>query len=227
MAELLVKRPDSDDLNKEHRAMNKVIYIHDPMCSWCWAFAPRWVTICENLPAQVEVQTLLGGLAPDSDEAMPEQMQGFLQQTWRRIEGDVLGTKFNHDFWTLCSPRRSTWPACRAVVAAELLRAGAGSEMTSAIQHAYYLKARNPSDTSTLVELAIDLGLDEASFEALINSEENRARHMHQMAQSQELGVDSYPTLLLQTDERILRLPIDYNDADVTLRAIKSVIDVV
>lgn len=203
--------------------MNRVIYIHDPMCSWCWAFAPAWSKIRNSLPEGTEILTLLGGLAPDSDEPMPEEMQGFLQQTWRRIEGDVLGTKFNHDFWKLCQPRRSTWPACRAVIAAESLRAGAGADMTTAIQHAYYLRARNPSDVSTLVELAIDLGLDEKSFEALINSEENRAAHMEQMAQAQSLGVDSYPTLLMQTPQRVLRLPIDYNDAEVTLRAFSTV----
>lgn len=204
--------------------MNTLIYIHDPMCSWCWAFAPGWKQIQEGLPQGVDSKVLLGGLAPDSDVPMPEEMKQMLSGTWRRIEQTVPGTRFNHNFWTECQPRRSTWPACRAVVAAEHLREGAGALMTSAIQQAYYLEARNPSDSDTLQSLAEGIGLDSAAFAAMLNSEENRERHSQQMAQSQGLGVNSYPTLLLQTAAQLVRLPIDYNDAQVTLSAIESAI---
>ena len=51
--------------------MNKrLIYVHDPMCSWCWGFAETWQTLTEQLPADMPVVRLLGGLAPDSDEPM-------------------------------------------------------------------------------------------------------------------------------------------------------------
>ena len=36
----------------------------------------------------------------------------------RRIEGRIPGVRFNFDFWTHCTPKRSTYPACRAVIAA-------------------------------------------------------------------------------------------------------------
>ncbi len=206
--------------------MNTLIYVHDPMCSWCWAFASGWEKIRSELPEGVEVKTLIGGLAPDSDQPMPQDMQQFLAQTWRRIEESVPGTVFNHGFWTDCQPRRSTWPACRAVCAAETLHSGAGQAMTTAIQKAYYTAARNPSDVETLLDLAESIALDKKEFEALINSDENRAEHRRQMEEAQSLGVDSYPTLLLQTGQQIGRLPLDYNNADATLKAIRSVIDV-
>jgi len=41
---------------------------------------------------------VLGGLAPDSDQPMPEQMQRYLQQTWQRFQQVVPGTRFNFDF---------------------------------------------------------------------------------------------------------------------------------
>lgn len=204
--------------------MNTLIYIHDPMCSWCWAFASGWRRIQAELPDNVGVQVLLGGLAPDSDVPMPQDMQQFLSETWRLIEQSVPGTRFNHDFWRDCQPRRSTWPACRAVLTAEILRDGAGTEMSTAIQHAYYLEAKNPADTEVLVSLAESIGLDSSAFAALINSEENRERHTRQMAHAQELGVNSYPTLLLQTPAQLQCLPIDYNDPQVTLTAIGAAI---
>ena len=48
-------------------------YAHDPMCSWCWAFRPVWLALLAQLPEGTRVQRLLGGLAPDTDEPMPDQ----------------------------------------------------------------------------------------------------------------------------------------------------------
>lgn len=63
-------------------------------------------------------QRVLGGLATDTREPMPEALRTYIQDTWRRIEHSVPGTKFNFEFWSRCRPRRSTYPACRAVIAA-------------------------------------------------------------------------------------------------------------
>ncbi|MCJ8272080.1 MAG: DsbA family protein, partial [Psychrosphaera sp.] len=90
-------------------------YVYDPMCSWCWGYRPAWQALKEQLEPVVDIQYRVGGLAPDSDLPMPADMQTFLQGVWHKINAQ-LGTQFNHDFWTHCQPRRSTYPACRAVL---------------------------------------------------------------------------------------------------------------
>ena len=127
---------------------NILYYAYDPMCSWCWGFRPVWEELQARLPAEVRVQPILGGLAPDSDQPMAPDMQSHLQDTWRRIEQRIPGTSFNFAFWENCSPRRSTYPACRAVIAAGAQGPGQESNMVLAIQRAYYQQARNPSDNS-------------------------------------------------------------------------------
>ena len=42
-------------------------YVRDPMCSWCWAFAPAG-NYSVSYPATLRLSNC-GGLAPDSDEA--------------------------------------------------------------------------------------------------------------------------------------------------------------
>ena len=97
---------------------NRLYYAHDPMCSWCWGFRPVWEQLTHRLPSNVRTQRLLGGLAPDNNQPMSEQTRERIQDTWRRIEQRIPGTEFNFDFWEKCQPRRSTYPACRAVIAA-------------------------------------------------------------------------------------------------------------
>ncbi|MDX8404943.1 MAG: hypothetical protein R8K50_02180 [Mariprofundus sp.] len=58
---------------------NRLYYIHDPMCSWCWAFQPVWHQLRAQLPQSIHVHYLLGGLAPDSDVVMPAAMQQSIQ----------------------------------------------------------------------------------------------------------------------------------------------------
>ena len=76
----------------------RLIYVHDPMCSWCWGFRPNFLALCRQLPEKVAVSLLLGGLAPDSDQPMPAQLQSKLQDTWRRIQTRIPDTRFNFDF---------------------------------------------------------------------------------------------------------------------------------
>ncbi len=50
-------------------------YVHDPMCSWCYAFKSVLKKLRDNLPTTIHFQTVIGGLAPDSKEVMPEDIQ--------------------------------------------------------------------------------------------------------------------------------------------------------
>lgn len=197
--------------------MPTLCYVHDPMCSWCWGFAPALERLLSRLPTDMEFKRLLGGLAPDSDVPMSEEMRERLQETWRRIQAHIPGTEFNFDFWTHCIPRRSTYPACRAVIAARRQGEAYDALMTRAIQRAYYLQARNPSDESTLIELADELGLDKAAFTQAIRSESVEQEFAQERAQALALGVESYPSLVLAAGEQVGPVPIDYNDVGMML----------
>jgi putative protein-disulfide isomerase len=91
-------------------------------------------------------------------------LQQKIQQTWRRIEQTVPNMQFNYDFWIINNPVRSTYPACRAVLAARQHGANYEDKMIGAIQTAYYQKAKNPSLESTLLECALEVGLDANRF---------------------------------------------------------------
>lgn len=206
-----------------------LFYIHDPMCSWCWGFKPAWKTIKASLPEFVELKTVLGGLAPDSDEPMPEATKLYVQQNWQNIESAIPGTQFNYNFWTACQPRRSTYPSCRAVIAACELNSALEFEMIEAIQKAYYLQAKNPSDTSTLIELAGDIGLDNVQFEKALKSDQVQQLLEQNLQTYQQLainvGVSGFPSLALKTDSQFVAIPIDYNDASVSLDAIRDCLE--
>lgn len=197
-------------------------YVHDPMCSWCWAFRPVWEEICRGLPPDVSSRRLLGGLAPDSDQPMPASMQANLRGIWQVIQQRVPGTRFNFDFWEQCQPRRSTYPACRAVIAARSQGGEFEESMILAIQQAYYLLARNPSDYETLVSLAREIGLNPVRFRQELNSPDNHDHLLQEIAEGQRMGAQGFPSLVLQQQGRSRLLNYDYQDAAIVLAQLAS-----
>lgn len=201
-------------------------YIHDPMCSWCYAFGPVWAKLLKRLPDSIQVERLLGGLAPDSTTPMNEAMRQRLEATWQRIEKSVPGTRFNFDFWRYCTPYRSTYPSCRAVIAATFQGEEYDESMNSAIQQAYYRQGRNPSLVSTLVELATELGLDQERFSQDLASARCEDELQRQLTVCKQMGVDSYPSLILSLDGSRWPIAIDYNDPAPTLETIELLRDI-
>jgi putative protein-disulfide isomerase len=184
-------------------------YVYDPMCSWCWGYRPTWLTLQKNLESIVEVTSLVGGLAEDSDVPMPEQMKGFLQQTWHKISAE-LGTQFNFDFWSQCQPKRSTYPSCRAVIIARHYQKE--QAMCLAIQEAYYLHAQNPSEVATLINIATSIGLDGDSFAQQITSDKLNQQLINEITKVRAMPIQGFPSLVLAVEGKLLPIRLDYKN---------------
>ncbi len=197
-------------------------YIHDPMCSWCWGFQKSWQTTQTAIQDSINIEYIVGGLAPDSDEPMPKDMQEAISGYWKNIQARIPGTEFNYDFWKECTPRRSTYPACRAVLAAKQLDKTKEQAMISAIQNAYYLNAKNPSELSALIDCATSIGLDATRFEQAITSEQINHALMEDISLSRSMGAQGFPSLILKKANTLRPIFIDYNDPNVMIEQIRQ-----
>lgn len=199
-----------------------LFYVHDPMCSWCWAYRPVLEQVIQALQGKVEIVDVVGGLAPDTDEIMPKDMQETIQGYWRKIEAQ-LGTEFNFDFWKKNQPRRATYPACRAVLAAENQGGkDAGRAMTQAIQLAYYLRAMNPSEEDTLLQLADEMGLDFDRFMADLESDAVHSALLEEIDFARSIGGSSFPSWFLKVGDVYHSIPVDYESSHTTLALVSE-----
>lgn len=199
--------------------MSTLIYVYDPMCSWCYGFRSTWKAIVQGLPESVTVQTRLGGLAPDSDLPMSDAMRDKLAATWHRIES-MCQVSFDHGYWDQRpNPPRSTYIAGRAVRAAQSMGLSEW-DMVEAIQNAYYQFRANVWDAKVLVEIAQELGLDGDAFAAALES--IRAQHEQEVQTTARMGVTGYPSLVWEHQGELGLLPIDYGQAHTTLAVIKQ-----
>lgn len=204
---------------EQHKAT--LYYVYDPMCAWCWGYKPTWNQLQKSISKDVDIIYVLGGLAPDTDQPMSMAMRKQIASYWNKIE-NYLGTEFNYDFWHKNTPRRSTYPACRAAMAARAQ--GAEREMLQAIQHAYYLQARNPSDDTTLLDLAKEIGLNMTVFEHDFHAHKTQQALIREIDFARSIGGNSFPSLFIKIDDAIHELPLDYQSGSVTASHIQQLI---
>lgn len=184
-------------------------YVMDPMCGWCFGFQPELEAFLAKHPS-VEMDWIMGGLAPDTNHPMDENLRNTISSYWHQIEQQTKVT-FNHEFWKLNTPYRATYPACRSVIAAECLRKGSAHQMVKAIQSAYYKEAKNPSLRETLVACASSIHLDEIRFSEALNSEETEYQLQQHLRRTQQLQVSGFPALFFIDDrDEIYPLTLGY-----------------
>ena len=69
-----------------------LIYVGDPMCSWCYGFSPELVKVVEALKEKVKFELVLGGLRPYNTQTMVE-LKAFLTKHWQDVS-DRSGQSF-------------------------------------------------------------------------------------------------------------------------------------
>ena len=178
----------------------RFVYVMDPMCAWCYGFQPELDRFLEQYPS-AEVDWIMGGLAPDTNEPMNEALKEAISSYWHKIE-KVSQVKFDHGYWDRNTPYRSTYQACRAVISAEKLAVKNSGKMAKAIQSAYYREARNPSLDKTLIDCAGAIGLSEEQFSSVLYSKETELQFQEHLAITRRFQVSGFPALFYVNKEK-------------------------
>jgi putative protein-disulfide isomerase len=170
-----------------------LIYFADPMCSWCWGFAPTAEAAAERLPLRL----VLGGLRPGTTTPMTREARAEMPKHWEHVR-EASGQPFNGEaFVKRDGFVYDTDPAARAVVAARRQDPAAAMTYLRAAQSAFYAEGRDVTQTPVLEEIAADLGLDQARFAEDLASEDVKNETWGDYATSQNAGVRGFPTLIV------------------------------
>lgn len=201
--------------------MNKLIYFGDPMCSWCYGFAPELKEIISNLP-EVEFQLILGGLRPYGKEPI-KGMKKFLLKHWVKIQ-ESTGQPFSHDILDHNTFYYDTEPANRAVVTAREMNPAVDLEFYDAVQTAFYGESKNVLERATFEEIADKHDLDKTAYGELFDSKEMKEKTRDSFSYTIEQGVNAFPTLVLETPDRKYLLSRGYQKAAPLLEKINEIL---
>lgn len=180
-----------------------LIYVGDPMCSWCWGFAPEIESLAEDLPVEVVV----GGLRPGPmAQPLEDRMANVLNHHWEEI-AERTGQRFDTTFLQ----RRDGWmydtePAAIAVTRMREMRPGDTLSYFTDIQEAFYGRGEDVTDFEVLAGLAGRYELDTAEFATALGTDEAKKRAWEDFSRSRNWGISGFPTLVGEMDDGRLAL---------------------
>ena len=101
--------------------MNEKIlwYIADPMCSWCWGFAPTINEIRLNYSEKLKIKLVMGGLR-SGKLAMASEQRAEILNHWKAVN-ERTGQPFSFEGAMPEGFIYDTEPSCRGVVAMSLI----------------------------------------------------------------------------------------------------------
>lgn len=173
-----------------------LIYVGDPLCTWCYGFGPELSAAHAALGERAELRVIVGGLRPYTAESMDAALKRYLREAWQNV-AQASGLPFAFGLLERNDFVYDTEPACRAVVTARSLQANAALPVFLAIQDAFYRDNRDPTREDTLADAAQGAGLERAEFLARFGSEHMKQATRQDFAATRSLGIRGFPTLLL------------------------------
>jgi putative protein-disulfide isomerase len=172
-----------------------LIYVADPMCSWCWGFAPVIDAVSSRFGDDLPIRLIMGGLRPGTTEPMTEPARRSTRAHWEHVH-EASGQPFDMAFFDREGFVYDTEPAARAVVVVRRSGTAPALAYLKAVQHAFYAENRDVTDPEVLAEVANEAGLGRDGFPDAIRSEETRQETWTDFAISQKAGITGFPTLL-------------------------------
>ncbi|NNA35977.1 DsbA family protein [Pseudomonas lundensis] len=192
----------------------RLLYVMDPMCSWCWGFAPVARALVEQAQAAgVELHLVVGGLRTGSGSALEPHTRRYILEHWQAVT-EATGQPFTVDGALPEGFVYDTEPACRAIVAARSLAPDCAWTLTGLIQQAFYVQGRDVTQASVLVELAETAGVPRIEFAAAFDSVEQHAATAADFTWVQDLGIAGFPTLLAERNGQLALLTNGYQPLD-------------
>ena len=192
----------------------QVIYVGDPMCSWCWGFAPVKRAMEELCEGRAEVLLVVGGLHPGTTEPQDDDRKKFLEEHWHDVS-ERTGQAFDFAILERDDFVYDTEPPCRAAVTMrELLGNPSALAYFSALQFAFYEDGVDITETDALTTIAMDFGVDGGTFKDKFLSHDMRKATVADYDISKSYGVSGFPTMLVREDDDYAYLTIGYQPLD-------------
>lgn len=172
-------------------------YFADPMCSWCWGFAPVISAIKEAYSDRVKIALMLGGLRPGTTEPMTQKSREEILHHWQDVHR-MTGQPFTFEGAMPEGFIYDTEPPSRAVIAVADINPEAIFPYFKSVQEAFYALGRNVTQPDTLAELAEQHNIEKTVFLDRFRSDEMQKKTQTHFQIARESGVRGFPTVVLQ-----------------------------
>ena len=199
-----------------------LIYVGDPMCSWCYGVAPELNKVVDQLGEGVEFQLLMGGLRPYNTQTVKE-LGSFLKEHWEHV-AEKSGQLFSYGILENVNILYDTEPPSRAVLVVRKMKPEKEYAFFKAVQKTFYVDNQDMNQVATYLPLIEAIGIDAEEFSTAFNSEEMKAAVRRDFEVAAEMGVRGFPTIILKKGEQYHLIANGYARSETMLATLKELL---
>jgi putative protein-disulfide isomerase len=176
----------------------ELLYVADPMCSWCWGFAPVIRSIVGHIDGRAAITPIMGGLRPLTRTPMDDDMKTQIKHHWESVE-TRSGQPFDMSFFDRSEFIYDTEPACRAVGIVRRLVPAKTLNYLEAVQRGFYNENQDVTDGDVLRRMAEALDIDGDTFGYQFDDVASAYETAGDFQVARQLGVTGYPTVITKS----------------------------
>ena len=189
-----------------------VIYVGDPLCSWCWGIANELEEFVKS--HSYPLQVVMGGLRPGTTKTWTAEERSFIRHHWVEVN-KRSGQPINFDLIDQETPFvYDTEVPCRAVVTVRSIDSSKAFRFFKSIQKGFYVNNQDTNKEEFYEPLIKDIGLDFNDFILKFRSEELRKSTNDDFMWCRNVGANSFPTVVLDHSSQLHAIAIGYATAE-------------
>ena len=191
---------------------NKIIYVFDAYCSWCYGMGPVMEKVAEKYKDTLEFEAISGGMIPEDTSIKTlatkfdnprKSYNQVMKMTGQTISDDYINMLESPDEYE--NTFNSLYPA-RAMVTLKHFTPDHEFQQADAIQELLFSHTKDLTKTSSYKTVAEKFAVDWEAFVHRFESEESLEEAKYEFHLSRQLEVTSYPAVLLQTGDQYFYL---------------------
>ncbi len=185
--------------------MVQLLYIANPLCSWCWGFAPSLEQLLARFPG-IDIILRTGPLAKEDGRPLDEAGRARLRGHWQRVQ-ERTGQPFDFAFLERARFPYTSEPPCRALLLLRERWPALAVAGLLRLQERFYARGEDITDPERLGDILCgEFGVEEERFRARFFDPSLREMVAAEWRKTAALGVVGYPTLLALRGPRAVLL---------------------
>jgi putative protein-disulfide isomerase len=190
----------------------KIYYVYDPLCGWCFAYAPIMEKLAQEFKDQVEFVIVPGGMIVGDNVRPIREIAPYLLQAIPQLE-EASGVKMGNPYMDMLkegSYVASSYQPSLALVVFKSFQTGRDVEYAHKVQQAYFIEAKDIMGDSLYMDLARQFDISPDEFIKRMSDTAYETKTQEHFDFASYLHTKGFPALVGKSGDGFVKITYGY-----------------
>lgn len=191
----------------------KIYYVYDPLCVFCYGFSPLIHKLYKKYSDRIDFELLPGGLwIDDNVKHVTPQVAANLRKASEKVS-NMSGKAFGEAFYKLLDTDHvfDSFAGSKAMATITDMKLKDPFDYLNLIYESTFINGKDSNDINEYSKAAETLNMNSDLFTSSYLDEEMIEKTYSLIKKAKELGVKSFPTVLVEKNNEYYSYPINYS----------------